>query len=47
MKEIYSAPEMEVIVFRQLDVITTSGDVINPEQGWWGTNPQTLDDGAY
>ncbi len=28
MKEIYTAPEMEIIEFESEDVITTSGDII-------------------
>ena len=40
MKQEYSAPELEVVIFNRNDVITQSpnnGDTVTPEDDWWNS----------
>ena len=35
MREQYETPEMEITVFREIDIVTAS-ETVQPEDGWWG-----------
>lgn len=35
MREQYDTPEMEIIVFKIIDILTVS-DSVTPEDNWWG-----------
>lgn len=35
MREQYEIPEMEIIVFGKVDIVTTS-EAVQPDDNWWG-----------